>query len=106
LGLAGNPGWTMGRFELFAGAAIELLAGMPEVMLPLCEAVLTAPFRQKPGLTRFLPATLLADGASIEPVGWKGSGDVMALSRANCFLVSDPARAEYAAGERIRVLLV
>lgn len=104
-GLPGNPASTMVTFEIFARAAVELLGGQPEVSLPMCEAVLTRPFVQKPGLTRFLPATLSADGASIEPVAWKGSGDLAALARANCFLVSDPARAEYAAGDRIRVLL-
>jgi molybdopterin molybdotransferase len=104
-GLPGNPASTMVTFEVFARAAVELLSGMPEVMLPFTEVTLAKPFQQKPGLTRFLPATLSPDGASMEPVAWKGSGDVMALSRANCFLVSDPSREHYAAGDRIRVLL-
>ena len=104
-GLPGNPASTMVTFEAVARAAVELLSGMPQTMLPLLEARLTAPFRQKPGLTRFLPATLGSDGTSITPVAWKGSGDVPALARANCFLVSDPQRERYEPGENIRVLL-
>jgi molybdopterin molybdotransferase len=38
-------------------------------------------------------------------VEWHGSSDVPALTRANAFLVADPDRAEYPAGEWIRVLL-
>jgi len=104
-GLPGNPASTMVTFAVFARAAVELLSGMPEAPLPMTESRLNRDFHQKPGLTRFLPATLDADGASLEPVAWKGSGDVAALSRANCYLVSDPDRETYAAGERIRVLL-
>jgi molybdopterin molybdotransferase len=56
-------------------------------------------------VTRFLPAHLSADGAEVTPVKWHGSGDVPALTRANAYLVADPARPEYAGGEFIRVLL-
>lgn len=103
-GLPGNPASTMVTFEVFGRAALELLSGEQEVRLPLLEAKLAAPFAQKAGLTRFLPAVLSADGATLEPVKWKGSGDVPSLARANCYLVSDPERERYEAGERIRVL--
>jgi molybdopterin molybdotransferase len=68
-------------------------------------ARLTREFRHRPGLTRFLPALLTADGADVTPVEWHGSGDIPALARANAFLVADSDRAVYAAGEWIRVLL-
>ena len=102
-GLPGNPGATMVTFELFARAAVELLSGASETSLPLALARLTRPFRHKPGLTRFLPATL-CDG-QITPVDWQGSGDVPAYSRANCYLVAETDRAEYAQGDMIPVLL-
>jgi molybdopterin molybdotransferase len=104
-GLPGNPASTMVCFEVFARAALELLGGQTETVLPLLEATLVEGFRPKPGLTRFLPARLHADGRTISPVGWRGSGDIPAMTRANCLLVSDPEKTEYAAGERIRVLL-
>jgi molybdopterin molybdotransferase len=82
-GLPGNPGSTMITFETIARAAIEKMQG----------------------LTRFLPALLSADGATIEPFVSRGSGDVAALARCNAFLVTEPDRAEWAAGDDIRALL-
>lgn len=104
-GLPGNPGSTMITFETIARAAIEKMQGLREPALPLLRARLTRPFRQKPGLTRFLPARLSADGATIEPEVSHGSGDVASLARCNAFLVTDPERAEWAAGDDIRALL-
>ena len=105
-GLPGNPGSTMVTFEVFARAAVELLSGANEApLLPLLLARLSKELRQKPGLTRFLPARLSADGSTVAPESWHGSGDVAALARANAFLVTEPDRESWAAGEMIRVLL-
>ncbi|HEV2202328.1 MAG TPA: gephyrin-like molybdotransferase Glp [Bryobacteraceae bacterium] len=104
-GLPGNPASTMVTFELFARAAIERMQGVMHPPLRLLRAKLTREFRHKPGLTRFLPARLSADGSTVEPEPWKGSGDVAALARANAFLVAEPDRESWAAGEDIRVLL-
>jgi molybdopterin molybdotransferase len=104
-GLPGNPVSTMVCFEVFARAAVELLAGQDHPRLPLTEAVLSAEFHHGAGLTRFLPAALSADGSQVTPVPWSGSGDVMAMARANAFLVAEPDKPDYAAGERIRVLM-
>jgi len=104
-GLPGNPSSTMVTFEIFARAALELLAGEDEPALHMPWARLTREFRQRIGLTRFLPARLSTDGGEVTPVAWHGSGDIPALTRANAYLVSDPDRAEYARGEWIRVLI-
>jgi len=104
-GLPGNPSSTMVTFEIFARAALELLAGQEEVSLHMPLARLTREFHHRIGITRFLPARLTADGDEVTPVNWHGSGDVPALTRANAYLVADPGRAEYARGELIRVLL-
>ena len=104
-GLPGNPASTMVTFEIFARAALELVGGQTETSLTMPCARLTREFRHRAGLTRFLPARLSADGAEITPVEGHGSGDIPALTRANAFLVADPAREMYAAGEWIRVLL-
>jgi molybdopterin molybdotransferase len=103
-GLPGNPSSTMVTFEIFARAALELLAGQEETPLHMPLARLTSDFRHRPGLTRFLPARLSADGSEVTPVNWHGSGDIPALTRANAFLVADPDRPEYARGELIRIL--
>lgn len=103
-GLPGNPGSTMVTFELFARAAVELLSGQREVRLPLLWSKLACDFRARSGLRRFLPASLSSDGGTVKPLGWAGSGDVTALSRANAFLVTDPDRESWTVGEMIRVL--
>jgi molybdopterin molybdotransferase len=104
-GLPGNPASTMVTFEIFARAALELLSGQEEISLHMPLARLTREFRHKTGLTRFLPARLSADGGEVTPLGWSGSGDVPALTRANAFLVADATRGEYAQGDLIQVLL-
>ena len=95
----------MVTFELFARAAIERLSGCDETPLPLMRAKLTRDFRHKTGLTRFLPARLSEDGATVTPESWHGSGDVAALARANAFLVAEADRESWAAGDDIRVLI-
>jgi molybdopterin molybdotransferase len=104
-GLPGNPASTMVTFQVFARAALELLAGQDETALPMPLARLTVDFRHKPGLTRFLPARLSADGAEVAPCPWHGSSDIPALARANAFLIADAARESWKAGDLIRVLL-
>ena len=104
-GLPGNPASTMVTFEIFARAAVELLAGQQEAPLPFLWTRLARDFHQKTGLTRFLPARLSADGSSVEPLPWQGSGDVPSLARANAFLVTEPDRESWPAGDWIRVLL-
>lgn len=103
-GLPGNPGSTMVTFEIFARAAVELLAGQRESILPFALGRLTEPFRHKPGLTRFLPAKLSGMG-DLAHVPWRGSGDMPAISRANAFLVADADREEWNAGDTMPVLL-
>lgn len=104
-GLPGNPASTMVTFEVFARAAVELLSGAGETPLPFLRARLSRDLRQKPGLTRFLPARLSADGASVAPESSQGSGDICALTRANAFLVTTPDREEWKAGDDIQVMI-
>jgi molybdopterin molybdotransferase len=104
-GLPGNPASTMVTFEIFARAAVEILGGEKEPVLPLLWSKLSQEFQQKKGLMRFLPARVNSDGSEVTPVRWQGSGDVAAQARANAFLVTDPERESWAAGEMIRVLM-
>ena len=104
-GLPGNPGSTMITFETIARAALEKMQGIANPVLPLLKARLSKPFAQKTGLTRFLPANLSPDGATVEGAVSGGSGDLPALARCNAFLVTDANREAWAAGEDIRVLV-
>ena len=105
-GLPGNPVSTMVTFELFVLPAVDILSGAEPRPLPFFRAKLAAPVRQAAALTHFLPARV--DWPDREPVvrelPWQGSGDIVALAQANCFLVVPQAKLELAAGEWVDVL--
>jgi molybdopterin molybdotransferase len=106
-GLPGNPVSTMVTFELFVRPAIDLLCGELEARaLPFTDAILTAAMSEKPGLTHFLPARMTwgTETPRVAAIAWQGSGDVGAMSRANCLLVVGAERERIEAGERVRVL--
>jgi len=105
-GLPGNPVSTMVTFELFVVPALDILSGADARPLPLLRARLAEAVRQKGGLTHFLPARIEWSGgeAAARELRWKGSGDIAALSRANCFLVVAAENPEQAAGEWATVL--
>ena len=105
-GLPGNPISTMVTFELFARLAIDLLAGRKDSRLTFTSARLVRDFEHKPVLTRFLPAVLRGDYGEVrvDPVQWQGSGDLVALARADCFLVATPDRDSWNAGDWISIL--
>src|SRR6202166_322889 len=106
-GLPGNPVSTMVTFELFVAPAVDLLSGAEARDLPLVEARLGEALDEKPGLTHFLPARMEGRGANREVVAlrWQGSGDIIALAHANCFLVVAADRGQLNVGESVPVLL-
>jgi len=103
-GLPGNPLSGMVTFEVLARAALELIAGRATTALPLLWSRLGRELRQRTGLTRFVPACLSNDGATVTPAGSRSSGDIPAAARANAWLVTDPDREHYDAGELVRVM--
>ncbi len=102
-GLPGNPVSTLVTFEIFARAALNLLAGADETALPIAYGRLTEPFRHRPGLTRFLPAYVDAQGG-LTPVRWRGSSDMAAVARANAFLIADAEREDWDTGDFLPLL--
>jgi molybdopterin molybdotransferase len=106
LGLPGNPVSTMVTFELFARPLLEALAGVTARKLVFLHAKLKSEIKTKPGLKRFLPATLSGEfeQAEVELVGWQGSGDIAATAKANCYIVIPPDRERIAAGEWVPIL--
>ncbi len=105
-GLPGNPVSTMVTFELFVVPALDLLSGTAPRPLALFHAKLANPVKQKAALTHFLPARVSwpSGEAVVEELPWQGSGDIVALAQANCFLVVRDARLAMAAGELCEVL--
>jgi molybdopterin molybdotransferase len=105
-GLPGNPVSTMVTFQLFAIPAIDLLSGTEPRPLPLLEATLASAIHEKAALTHFLPARLEWSAwlPKVAVLRWQGSGDIAALTRANCFVVVPTDRLDIAAGEKVSVL--
>lgn len=106
-GLPGNPTSTMVTFELFARPMVEALAGMGVRKLIFVHAKLKAAIQTRTGLKRFLPASLTGEfeSAEVELVRWQGSGDIAAVTRANCFVVVPPDRERIEAGEWVAVVM-
>lgn len=104
--LPGNPVSAMVTFQLFAIPALDLLSSAPARPLPFLEATLAESIKEKANLTHFLPARLEWHGLSprVSALRWQGSGDVAALTRANCFLLVPPDRLDISAGEKVSVL--
>jgi molybdopterin molybdotransferase len=105
-GLPGNPVSTMMTFQLFVIPALDILSGAAPRCLPLLEATLGETIKEKPGLTHFLPARLdwHNHAPTVRPLRWQGSGDIAALTRANCFLMVPADRQDISAGEKVSVL--
>jgi molybdopterin molybdotransferase len=105
-GLPGNPVSTMVTFQLFVIPAIDVLGGARARQLPLLEATLVKALHEKPGLTHFLPGSFEWTGISpeVKPLDWQGSGDIGALTQANCFIVVPADRSAISAGEKVSVL--
>lgn len=105
-GLPGNPVSTMVTFQLFVRPVLDALSGAAPQPLPFTQAALKTEFTSKTGLTRFLPAKLAGtiERPEVELIRWQGSGDLMAASRADCYIVVPPGKEGFRAGEMITVL--
>jgi molybdopterin molybdotransferase len=106
-GLPGNPVSTMVTFELFVAPAVDLLSGAEARTLPIVEARLAEALNEKPGVTHFLPARMQGQGADreVKVLKWQGSGDVSALSKANCYVVVPAEKERVEVGERVEVMV-
>ncbi len=105
-GLPGNPVSTFVTFEAFVRPALEALAGgafQPPVFL---RARIAKPLRNRTGLTTFMPARVeMHEGIpEVALVAYQGSGDLVGVAQANCFLVAHPEQTELAAGDWVDVL--
>ena len=117
-GLPGNPVSTMVTFEILAAPALEILGGSAARPLAFFKARLKYEIKEKPGLAHFLPARVAfptgkessrapgdsAIDATVETVHWQGSGDIVALVNANCYLVVREKDERIAAGTWVDVM--
>jgi molybdopterin molybdotransferase len=105
-GLPGNPVSTMVTFDLFVQPALDILGGAAPRPLPFLRAKLAAPLNEKPGLAHFLPGRIdWTDGEpTVRMLPWHGSGDVVALTHSNCFIVVREEKLQWQSGDWIDVL--
>jgi molybdopterin molybdotransferase len=106
-GLPGNPVSSLVCFELFVRPAIGRLLGHNQWALAETTAELTIDYTHQGERPTYHPARLTSAADNrwmVEPLRWKGSGDLRTLVEANalaCFPSGDRA---YRAGEVIPVL--
>jgi molybdopterin molybdotransferase len=105
-GLPGNPVSTFVTFELFVRPALAMLGGAAFELPVFLRARLAKPCRQRTGLTMFMPARVWVQNRDpvVELVGWQGSGDLVGIAAANCFLVIQSDQTELAAGDWVDVM--
>jgi molybdopterin molybdotransferase len=106
-GLPGNPVSTMVTFQLFVSAAIDALNGLQASSLPILDAVTLERLQEKSSLTHFLPARLTwrETTPEVRALPWQGSGDIVALANANCFVIVPGGIPAIEPGEHVHVLL-
>lgn len=107
-GLPGNPISSMVTFGLFVRPAIDILGGASVAPLMLAAARLAAEVRQKKGLKAFLPAKLELEGneVHVRTLPWRGSGDLVALARSDCFLIFPDDQECLKAGQYVTVVFL
>ncbi len=105
-GLPGNPVSSLVCFELFARPAIARLAGHGDVNLKTQPAQLAADFAQRGDRPTYHPAVLgeTASGARVEPLRWRGSGDLATLARANALAIFPAGDRLFPAGTVVEVI--
>lgn len=89
-GLPGNPVSTMVTFELFVRPTLALMEGAAAPQRKLVPAELTGMIRNKGSRRAFLPGWLATDDNDrlrATPIITRGSGDIVAFSKANALLV-------------------
>jgi len=106
LGLPGNPVSTFTTFVVFAAPVLRRLLGYRAWGNARASAVLVAPLKTPPGRETYQLAHLAScgDGLTATPVASAGSGDVLALARANGFIVTPREGASLAAGATVSTL--
>jgi molybdopterin molybdotransferase len=106
-GLPGNPVSSYVTFEIFARRAIGVLSGAGFDDPVFLGARSAKPVAAKKDLTTFRPArvAMTASGPTVDLVGWQGSGDLVGVSAANCFLVLHAGQGDVGAGDWVSVML-
>jgi molybdopterin molybdotransferase len=105
-GLPGNPVSVAVSFHLFARPALLQMQGAAEIHLPRLRAHVTRAVKGAPPRRSHQPGRLLIqDGrATVEPLKWSGSSDLVAFMRADALIVVPEDRVGLDANELAEVI--
>jgi len=107
--LPGNPVSSLVCFELFVKPAIARRAGRQwNAPHPKVSASLTREFNHRGDRPTYHPAVVrtTANGMTVEPTTWHGSGDLRGLTGANALALFAAGDRCYQAGETIDVMML
>lgn len=105
-GLPGNPVAVMVTFQQIVQPALLYLAGEANYQPLVVLARSAQKLKKKPGRTEFLRAIYEqspSGGLTVRTTGAQGSGILMSMSRANCYLILDEDNAGVAEGDWVKV---
>lgn len=105
-GLPGNPVAVMVTFQQIVQPALLYLAGETDYQPLVVSARSAQKLKKKPGRTEFLRAIYEQDpagGLIVRTTGAQGSGILMSMSRANCYLILDEDNAGVEPGDWVKV---
>jgi len=102
-GLPGNPASSLVGFELFVRPALYKMRGFGEKPPQFRSGELRSSIAAKRDRLTFLPATFARSpsGAAVELLKWAGSGDIKAMTHANCLVAIPPGKAPIPAGTKV-----
>ena len=105
-GLPGNPVAVMVTFQQIVQPALLYLAGDTHYQPLVLQARATQKLKKKAGRTEFLRAIYEHDAAgqlTVRAAGAQGSGMLMSMSRANCYLILDEDNTGVEVGDWVKV---
>jgi molybdopterin molybdotransferase len=107
-GLPGNPVSTIVSFQLFVRPLIRRLLHSSDVKNRFMNATLTGAVRCDPAREACVPASVSFTGGRyyLSPVAWKGSSDLVGLSRANAYVRIPQAEGSLEPGASVQFMLV
>lgn len=107
-GLPGNPVSTMVTFEVFARPALQKMCGHTTLFRPVVDAIAEDEFSDRPGRTHYVRSLVRYNDGKyyVKSTGSQGSGILMSMAYANCFMILPADKEKVLAGETVKVQLL
>ncbi len=106
-GIPGNPVSNFLTYQIFIRPAVYKMSGYSSYFPRFEKGILRSSFRQKAGRTHFVLVNIEKKDSNwhVNPVSCHGSADVLALSKANGFMVVDKGINYIKPGSEVKVFL-